>query len=96
MSARAPARDWAIALPDLSSRLGACAHVALAAPDDALLAAVLAKLFADRQVTVPDTLIPTCCPGWNARWPKRNGWSPGLMPRPSRAAGQSGGPWRQR
>ena len=62
MSARAPARDWAVALPDLASRLGACAHVALAAPDDALLAAVLAKLFADRQVVVSDTLIPYLLP----------------------------------
>jgi len=30
----------------------------LEAPDDALLAAVLGKLFADRQVVVPPTLIP--------------------------------------
>ena len=58
MSARSPARDWNVALPDLASRLAACAHVALAAPDDALLAAVLAKLFADRQVVVSDRLIP--------------------------------------
>ncbi|MBN2760705.1 MAG: chromosomal replication initiator DnaA, partial [Rhodobacteraceae bacterium] len=58
LSARAPARDWGISLPDLASRLDACTHVALAPPDDALLAAVLEKLFADRQVTIPDTLIP--------------------------------------
>ncbi|MBN2758922.1 MAG: chromosomal replication initiator DnaA, partial [Rhodobacteraceae bacterium] len=31
-------------------------------PDDALLAAVLEKLFADRQVTIPDTLIPYLLP----------------------------------
>lgn len=62
MSARPPARDWGVALPDLASRLGACAHVALAAPDDALLAAVLAKLFADRQVVVSDRLIPYLLP----------------------------------
>lgn len=62
MAARSPARDWGVTLPDLASRLGACAHVALAAPDDALLAAVLAKLFADRQVAVPDTLIPYLLP----------------------------------
>lgn len=58
MAARAPARDWGVTLPDLASRLGACTHVAVAAPDDALLAAVLAKLFADRQVAVSDRLIP--------------------------------------
>ncbi len=58
LSARAPVRDWGIALPDLASRLHAAAHVGLGAPDDALLAAVLTKLFADRQLAVSDTLIP--------------------------------------
>ncbi|MCC5962461.1 MAG: chromosomal replication initiator DnaA [Rhodobacteraceae bacterium] len=58
LAARAPVRDWGIALPDLASRLLAAAHVTLGAPDDALLAAVLDKLFADRQLTIPDTLIP--------------------------------------
>lgn len=62
LTARPPARDWGVALPDLASRLGACAHVALAPPDDALLAAVLAKLFADRQVVVSDRLIPYLVP----------------------------------
>lgn len=62
MTARPPARDWGITLPDLASRLEACTHVAVAAPDDALLAAVLAKLFADRQVVVPDRLIPYLLP----------------------------------
>jgi chromosomal replication initiation ATPase DnaA len=58
MTARAPVRDWGLALPDLHSRLQAAAHVALGAPDDTLLAAVLTKHFADRQIRVPDTLIP--------------------------------------
>ncbi|NBB98787.1 MAG: chromosomal replication initiator DnaA [Alphaproteobacteria bacterium] len=62
MVARSPARDWGVSLPDLASRLGACTHVAVAAPDDALLAAVLAKLFADRQVAVSDRLIPYLLP----------------------------------
>lgn len=62
LAARTPARDWGVTLPDLASRLGACAHVALAPPDDALLAAVLAKLFADRQVVVSDRLIPYLVP----------------------------------
>ena len=34
----------------------------LEAPDDALLAAVLAKLLADRQITPPATLIPYLLP----------------------------------
>lgn len=62
LTARSPVRDWGLRLPDLASRLQAAAHVALAAPDDALLAAVLTKLFADRQVTIPDKLVPYLLP----------------------------------
>ena len=58
VAARMPVRDWGLGLPDLASRLLAATHVALPPPDDGLLAAVLTKLFADRQVRVPDTLIP--------------------------------------
>jgi chromosomal replication initiation ATPase DnaA len=52
----APAR-WSIALPDLTSRLRAVPVVDLQAPDDALLRAVLVKLFADRQLVVDESLI---------------------------------------
>jgi chromosomal replication initiation ATPase DnaA len=52
----APAR-WPIALPDLASRLRAAPSVAIAPPDDALLAAVLVKHFADRQVRVAPGVI---------------------------------------
>ena len=56
-SAQRPAAlDWA--LPDLKSRLLATATTPLLTPDDALLAQVLVKLFADRQLSVPPTLIP--------------------------------------
>lgn len=55
--ARPPA-FWGIALPDLASRLQAGGMAAVEPPDDALLAAVLVKLFADRQVRVPPALIP--------------------------------------
>lgn len=54
----APSR-WPIALPDLKSRLEAAEVVRIDEPDDALLAAVLVKLFADRQLQVPPDLI-----GW--------------------------------
>jgi DnaA regulatory inactivator Hda len=50
-AATAPAQ-WSIALPDLRSRLLAAPAVAVGPPDDALLAAILVKLFADRQVRV--------------------------------------------
>jgi chromosomal replication initiation ATPase DnaA len=55
-------RDWGLALPDLLSRLQAMAVARLEAPDDALLAAVLAKMLADRQITPPANLIPYLLP----------------------------------
>ena len=51
-------RDWGLGLPDLLSRMQSAALTRLDAPDDALLAAVLAKLFADRQIIPPPNLIP--------------------------------------
>ena len=55
-AATAPAR-WGVALPDLRSRLVALHAVALGAPDDALLRALLVKLFADRQVAVEEPVL---------------------------------------
>jgi chromosomal replication initiation ATPase DnaA len=45
------------ALPDLASRLRAAPCVAIREPDEALLTAVLVKLFNDRQVRVDDSII---------------------------------------
>jgi chromosomal replication initiation ATPase DnaA len=60
-SRQAPAH-WRIDLPDLRSRLAAAPGVAIEPPDDQLLAAVLGKLFADRQLRpdqeVIDYLVP--------------------------------------
>lgn len=47
----------AIALPDLASRLRAMPASCIEAPDDALLAAVLVKHFADRQLRVAPSVI---------------------------------------
>jgi chromosomal replication initiation ATPase DnaA len=58
LTARRPPRDWGLSLPDLLSRMQATPVALLEAPDDALLSAVLVKLFADRQVAVPANLIP--------------------------------------
>lgn len=58
VTAAGPPRDWGMRLQDLVSRMQAAAVTRLDAPDDALLSAVLGKLFADRQITVPPTLIP--------------------------------------
>lgn len=52
IAAREPPARWTIALPDLRSRLAALPAVAIGAPDDALLRAVVLKLFRDRQLHV--------------------------------------------
>jgi chromosomal replication initiation ATPase DnaA len=57
MTSRAAPAALPFALPDLASRLQATAIAALLPPDDALLSAVLVKLFADRQIVVPANLI---------------------------------------
>jgi chromosomal replication initiation ATPase DnaA len=57
VTGREPPARWRIALPDLGSRLRATTVARLDAPDDALLAAVLLKLFADRQLAVAPGLI---------------------------------------
>jgi chromosomal replication initiation ATPase DnaA len=57
ITASAPPRDWGLCLPDLQSRMQATSIATLAPPDDALLSAVLVKLFNDRQITVPPNLI---------------------------------------
>ena len=44
-------------LPDLSSRLKAAATVEIGEPDDQLLAGVITKLFADRQVEVEPHVV---------------------------------------
>ena len=49
--------DLDIGLPDLRSRLRALAMITIAEPDNALLSAVLVKLFADRQLNVEPAVI---------------------------------------
>jgi len=55
--ARSPAAAWGVRLPDLASRLRAAPVIAIGAPDDALLGAVLLKLFSDRQLVVSEGVI---------------------------------------
>ncbi len=55
--AEAPPARWPIGLPDLRSRLAAAPAVAIGAPDDALIGAVLAKLFIDRQLRVGEEVV---------------------------------------
>jgi chromosomal replication initiation ATPase DnaA len=52
----APAQ-WQVALPDLVSRTNALLAFPLWAPDDALLMGLAVKLFADRQLSVPESVV---------------------------------------
>ena len=52
----APA-GWRLVIRDLASRLKVLPVATLAPPDDALLRAVLVKLFADRQLNVDESLV---------------------------------------
>jgi chromosomal replication initiation ATPase DnaA len=56
-TARLPPAEWKASMPDLASRYRALLSFALWATDDELLAALARKLFADRQLQVPDTAI---------------------------------------
>lgn len=57
LTALAPPKDWPLQLPDLRSRLLALPCVAIRAPDDALMEAVMIKLFADRQLRIEPELV---------------------------------------
>ena len=57
VTARRPLDSWSLGTPDLVSRLRLAPSVALAEPDEALIRAVLVKLFADRQLAVDTTLV---------------------------------------
>ena len=52
-----PPDRWSLRTPDLLSRLRLAPSVALDAPDDALLKAVLVKLFVDRQLVVDTSVV---------------------------------------
>lgn len=69
---RAPT-SWGLQLPDLASRMAGTTVAKMSLPDDLLLSAVLAKLFADRQIVPMADVIP-----YLVRW----------MPRSFEAAGR--------
>lgn len=56
MTARTPPARWTIRLPDLASRLSALTVAEIGMPDDALMEALVAKLFADRHIVITDRL----------------------------------------
>lgn len=57
MTSRLWPMSWPVRLPDLKSRLKAATVVEIGEPDDELLAQVLTKLFADRQLLVDERLV---------------------------------------
>jgi DnaA regulatory inactivator Hda len=57
VAASAPPARLPLGLPDLVSRLKTLNAVGIGLPDDTLLAAVLVKQFADRQLTVGDEVV---------------------------------------
>lgn len=57
LTARTPPTGWASGLRDLVSRLRAVPLVAMAAPDDALLRALIVKLSADRQLALDEQVL---------------------------------------
>lgn len=57
LTSRGAPGELTIALPDLRSRIRALPHVAIDPPDQPLLAALLVKLFADRQLPVEPHVI---------------------------------------
>ena len=56
-TARTAPTAWPFAIPDLVSRLRALPVVALQAPDDAMLRAVIVKLATDRQLMLDEAVV---------------------------------------
>jgi DnaA regulatory inactivator Hda len=56
LTAREPPSRWGVSLNDLASRLKAMSAVKIEEADDDLRAAILVKLFADRQIRISDDL----------------------------------------
>ena len=57
MTMRVPPVRLGFAIPDLASRLRAAPGVAIQAPDETLLGAVLVKMFADRQLNIGEDVL---------------------------------------
>jgi chromosomal replication initiation ATPase DnaA len=57
LTTQTPPAEWPVHLPDLVSRARALLAFPLWAPDDALLMGLAVKLFADRQLQVPENVV---------------------------------------
>lgn len=87
LAGRQPPARWAVALPDLASRLRATAAVGIGEPSDTLLAALLARHFAERQLRVPEAVQEWLL----ARLPREAGAIAAAAARLDRAALAAGG-----
>jgi chromosomal replication initiation ATPase DnaA len=57
ITSRSPLTTFPVVIRDLASRMRAVPSAALAAPDDALLRALIVKLAVDRQMAVDESLV---------------------------------------
>ncbi len=57
LTGRAAPLEWPVAIDDLRSRFDSLLAFAMWAPDETLLAGLVRKYFADRQLAVPDTVV---------------------------------------
>lgn len=57
LTAQKPHQEWGLKLEDLRSRVAAAPEARLGAPDDELMAVVMTKMFADRQLAVSQDVI---------------------------------------
>jgi chromosomal replication initiation ATPase DnaA len=57
ITSRSPLTTFPVVIRDLASRMRAVPSVALAAPDDALLHALIVKLAVDRQIALDESLV---------------------------------------
>lgn len=62
LSGRSAPNHWPLVLPDLASRVSAAGVARLDQPDDALMAGVLVKLFADRHILPKPGLVDFLVP----------------------------------
>lgn len=63
ITSQTPPAEWPVTLPDLVSRARALLAFTLWAPDDALLMGLAVKLFADRQLQVPENVVTAMIAG---------------------------------
>ena len=87
LAGRSPPARWPVTLPDLASRLRATAAVGIGDPSDRLLATLLARQFAERQLRVPEAVQDWLL----ARLPREAGAIAAAAARLDRAALAAGG-----